>query len=184
MKWIARSTAIARRTILSRSGFPRSGRSIRSSGARWSRATWSSSGGGNGSQLSQRRQRYQRTPSCSRTIGASSGRMWRASSPTSSCPSTPQASSSQWNLGTKRRGFSPTLTPGSWEEEVIVLEGLMQNDYPLTVGHVLERVRRFGADSEVVTLKGEGEVRRASYPDVASRADRLASALTKLGIGD
>jgi fatty-acyl-CoA synthase len=64
----------------------------------------------------------------------------------------------------------------------MVLEGLMQNDYPLTVGHVLDRVRRFGADSEVVTLKGEGDVRRARYPEVAQRADRLASALKKLGI--
>ena len=63
-----------------------------------------------------------------------------------------------------------------------MLEGLMQNDYPLTVRHVLERVRRFGADSEVATLKGEGDVRRARYPDVARRADRLASALSKRGI--
>jgi fatty-acyl-CoA synthase len=66
----------------------------------------------------------------------------------------------------------------------MVLEGLMQNDYPLTVRNVLERVRRFGADSEVVTLKGEGDVRRAGYPDVAARADRLASALAKLDIGE
>jgi fatty-acyl-CoA synthase len=66
----------------------------------------------------------------------------------------------------------------------MVLEGLMQNDYPLTVKHVLDRVRRFGADSEVVTLKGEGDVRRARYPDVAARADKLASGLSKLGIGD
>jgi fatty-acyl-CoA synthase len=86
-------------------------------------------------------------------------------------------------LGTKRRGFSPTLTPGRTEEEP-VLEGLMQNDYQLTVRHVLERTRRFGADSELVTLKGEGDVRRARYPEVAARADRLASALAKLGIGE
>jgi fatty-acyl-CoA synthase len=58
----------------------------------------------------------------------------------------------------------------------------MQNDYPLTIKHVLDRVRRFGADSEVVTLKGEGDVRRARYPQVAERADRLASGLAKLGI--
>jgi fatty-acyl-CoA synthase len=63
-----------------------------------------------------------------------------------------------------------------------MLEGLMQDDYQLTLRHVLERVRRFGADSEVVTLKGEGDVRRASYPEVAERADRLASALAGLGI--
>jgi fatty-acyl-CoA synthase len=66
----------------------------------------------------------------------------------------------------------------------MVLEGLMQNDYPLTVKHVLDRVRLFGADSEVVTLKGEGDVRRARYPEVARRADRLASALARLGIGE
>jgi acyl-CoA synthetase (AMP-forming)/AMP-acid ligase II len=65
-----------------------------------------------------------------------------------------------------------------------VLEGLMQNDYPLTVKHVLDRVRRFGVDSEVVTLKGEGDIRRASYPEVAARADKLASALAKLGVGE
>ncbi|HEX4733808.1 MAG TPA: long-chain fatty acid--CoA ligase [Thermoleophilaceae bacterium] len=65
-----------------------------------------------------------------------------------------------------------------------MLEGLMQNDYPLTVAHVLDRVRRFGTDSEVVTLKGEGDIRRAPYPEVAARADRLASALSKLDIGD
>jgi fatty-acyl-CoA synthase len=59
----------------------------------------------------------------------------------------------------------------------------MQNDYPLTVKHVLDRVRRFGADSEIVTLKGEGDLRRARYPEVARRADRLAAALSKLGIG-
>ncbi|MDQ1703547.1 MAG: hypothetical protein QOF57_2799 [Frankiaceae bacterium] len=63
-----------------------------------------------------------------------------------------------------------------------MLEGLMQNDYPLTTRHVLDRVRRFGSDSEVVTLEGEGKVRRAAYPDVAVRADKLASALAKLGI--
>src|SRR3954470_24090116 len=60
----------------------------------------------------------------------------------------------------------------------------MQDDYQLTVRHVLERVRRFGADGEVVTLKGEGDVRRAAYPEVAERADRLASALAKLGVGE
>jgi fatty-acyl-CoA synthase len=63
-----------------------------------------------------------------------------------------------------------------------MLEGLMQNDFPLTIRHVLDRVRLFGSDSEVVTLKGEGDIRRAAYPDVAVRADKLASALSKLGI--
>src|SRR5690349_9257359 len=64
----------------------------------------------------------------------------------------------------------------------MVLEGLMQNDYQLTVKHVLDRVRSFGTDSEIVTMKGPDDIRRASYPEVAARADKLASALAKLGI--
>jgi fatty-acyl-CoA synthase len=64
-----------------------------------------------------------------------------------------------------------------------MLEGLMQNDFQLTVQHVLDRVRRFGHDSEVVTLTPEGTV-RAPYGEVAERADRLARALAGLGIGD
>ena len=63
----------------------------------------------------------------------------------------------------------------------MTLQSLMQDDYPLTIRHVLERVRRFGIDSEVVTLTADGAV-RASYPEVAERADRLAAALVKLGI--
>ena len=65
-----------------------------------------------------------------------------------------------------------------------MLEGLMQNAYQLTTRHVLERVRRFGVASEVVTLMDGGERRRASYAEVAGRTDRLASALASLGIRD
>jgi fatty-acyl-CoA synthase len=64
-----------------------------------------------------------------------------------------------------------------------MLEGLMQNDFQLTVRHVLDRVRRFGHDSEVVTLTGDGVV-KTPYAEVATRADRLASGLARLGIGD
>lgn len=65
-----------------------------------------------------------------------------------------------------------------------MLEGLMQNDFQLTIQHVMDRIRRFGSDGEIVTLKGEGDVVRTPYAEVAPRADRLASALKKLGIGD
>ncbi|MCW2991390.1 MAG: long-chain fatty acid--CoA ligase, partial [Solirubrobacterales bacterium] len=58
----------------------------------------------------------------------------------------------------------------------------MQHDHPLTVTHILDRMRRLYADSEVVTLRENG-VTRASYGDVAARVDRLARALTGLGIG-
>ncbi|HYH58958.1 MAG TPA: long-chain fatty acid--CoA ligase [Thermoleophilaceae bacterium] len=62
-----------------------------------------------------------------------------------------------------------------------MLEGLMQHDHPLTVQHIVDRMRRLYWDSEVVTLGDEG-ARRASYGDVAARVDRLCGALTKLGI--
>ena len=52
-----------------------------------------------------------------------------------------------------------------------MLEGLMQHDHPLTVQHIVDRMRRFYRDSEVVTLEGD-HVRRASYGDVTARVDR------------
>jgi fatty-acyl-CoA synthase len=64
-----------------------------------------------------------------------------------------------------------------------MLEGLMQHDHPLTVQHILDRMRRLYGDSEVVTL-GDGGVRRASYAEVTGRVDRLCGALRALGVGD
>jgi fatty-acyl-CoA synthase len=55
-------------------------------------------------------------------------------------------------------------------------------DFPLSIGSIL----RFGAevfgDSEVVTLCDGGQRRRRSYAETASRAARLANALSDLGI--
>ena len=62
-----------------------------------------------------------------------------------------------------------------------MLEGLMQNDYQLTLKHVLDRMRGPCAASEVVTLQDDG-VTRASYGEVARRVDRLCKALEKLGV--
>ena len=49
-----------------------------------------------------------------------------------------------------------------------MLEGLMQHDHPLTVQHILERVRGFHADAEVATLTDgrhrAGHVRRGRRP--------------------
>ena len=64
-----------------------------------------------------------------------------------------------------------------------MLEGLMQHDHPLTVQHILDRMRRLYRDSEVATLGDDG-VRRASYGEVTARVDRLCGALKALGIGD
>jgi fatty-acyl-CoA synthase len=62
-----------------------------------------------------------------------------------------------------------------------VLEGLVQNDFPLTVGHILDRMRTFGGDAKVATLTDDG-VARASHAEVASRAGRLAAGLAELGV--
>jgi fatty-acyl-CoA synthase len=63
-----------------------------------------------------------------------------------------------------------------------MLEGLMQHDHSLTVKHIVDRMRRLYADSEVVTLRDDG-VTRASYGEVTERVDRLCGALAKLGVG-
>ena len=62
-----------------------------------------------------------------------------------------------------------------------MLEGLMQHDYPLTLHHVLDRMRRLYADSEVVSVS-DGERTRASYAQVVERSERLAGALADLGV--
>jgi fatty-acyl-CoA synthase len=65
-----------------------------------------------------------------------------------------------------------------------MLEGLMQHDHPLTLQHVLERMRGMNGDGEVVTLVGEGDKTRASYAEVGERIDRLCAGLTELGVGE
>jgi fatty-acyl-CoA synthase len=62
-----------------------------------------------------------------------------------------------------------------------MLRGLMQDDYPLTLQLVLDRVRRRYAGSEVVSAR-DGEVKRAQYGEVAQRVDRLCRALESLGV--
>ena len=62
-----------------------------------------------------------------------------------------------------------------------MLEGLMQNDYQLTLKHVLDRMRGPCSEAEVVTLT-DGGTERASYGEVAERVDRLCSALEGLGV--
>jgi fatty-acyl-CoA synthase len=58
-----------------------------------------------------------------------------------------------------------------------MLEGLVQHDHPLTLQHVLGRMRNIYGSSEVVTLTDDG-VERATYADVTKRVDKLANALT------
>jgi fatty-acyl-CoA synthase len=62
-----------------------------------------------------------------------------------------------------------------------VLLGQMQ-DHPLTLLHILERMRGMSGDKEVVTL-AEGGARRATFAEVGERVDRLCRALEALGVG-
>jgi fatty-acyl-CoA synthase len=62
-----------------------------------------------------------------------------------------------------------------------MFEGLMQDDFQLTLHHPLHRMRSVHPRAEVVTLTEDG-VTRASYGQVAERVDRLARALDRLGV--
>ena len=54
-------------------------------------------------------------------------------------------------------------------------------DFPLTITAIFRHGRKVFGESEVVTFEGETS-RRASYSEVADRADQLAAALARLGI--
>ncbi|HEY5286231.1 MAG TPA: long-chain fatty acid--CoA ligase [Solirubrobacteraceae bacterium] len=62
-----------------------------------------------------------------------------------------------------------------------MLEGLMQDDFQLTLHHPLHRMRSVHPGAEVVTLTDAGPT-RASYGQVAERVDRLARVLDRLGV--
>src|SRR4051794_25934977 len=62
-----------------------------------------------------------------------------------------------------------------------MLASTMQDGFPLTLGHILDRMRRVYPDSEVATLTDSG-MTRASYAQVAERVDRLCAALAALGV--
>ena len=57
----------------------------------------------------------------------------------------------------------------------------MQHDHPLTLQHVLRRMRTMNGHEEVVTLT-EAEPERITYAELGERVDRLCHALTALGV--
>jgi fatty-acyl-CoA synthase len=63
-----------------------------------------------------------------------------------------------------------------------LLQGLMQDDFQLTLDHIRRRVRSYNPGAEVVTLTPDGGVERATHAEVAERIDRLARALGQLGV--
>jgi fatty-acyl-CoA synthase len=63
-----------------------------------------------------------------------------------------------------------------------MLEGLMQNDFPLTLNHIRRRMRSCNLGAELVTLTADGSVSRATHLQLSERIDRLARALSLLGV--
>ncbi len=62
------------------------------------------------------------------------------------------------------------------------LQGLMQDDFPLTLHHILRRLRYSDPHAEVVTLGERGARTRMTFAESAERIDRLARVLTRLGV--
>src|SRR3954454_12419931 len=54
-------------------------------------------------------------------------------------------------------------------------------DFPLTIQHILGRMRTVSRESEVATLTDDG-VTRATYGEVVERVDRLCAAMASLGV--
>src|SRR6201995_2262746 len=65
-----------------------------------------------------------------------------------------------------------------------LLNGLMMDDYPLSLTSVVERVELLSASRKVVSRRPDGEIHRTTIGDCARRARRLGSALVALGVRD
>jgi fatty-acyl-CoA synthase len=63
-----------------------------------------------------------------------------------------------------------------------VLEGLMQDDFPLTLHHIRRRMRSCSPDREVVSLTAADTTERVTFGEASERIDRLARALGRLGV--
>ncbi len=62
--------------------------------------------------------------------------------------------------------------------------GLMMDDYPLTLTAVLDRAERISGKRKVVSRRPDGSIHRTTMGDCARRARKLASALQAHGVGD
>ncbi len=65
-----------------------------------------------------------------------------------------------------------------------MLNGLMMDDFQLSLTVLVERAERLSSASPVVTRRPDGSVRRTTIGDCARRARRLASGLADLGIAE
>ena len=65
-----------------------------------------------------------------------------------------------------------------------MLNGLMMDDYPLTLTAVVERAEQLSPGRKVVSRRPDGQIHRTTVGECALRARKLASAFSELGIGD
>ena len=66
----------------------------------------------------------------------------------------------------------------------LTLNGLMMDDFPLTLTAVVERAEQFSPDRKVVSRRPDGHIHRTTLGECALRARRLGAALSELGIQD
>ena len=65
-----------------------------------------------------------------------------------------------------------------------MLNGLMMDDYQLSLTALVERAERLTPSCPVVARRADGSVHRTTMGECAHRARRLASGLVNLGVGD
>src|ERR1700742_4625589 len=65
-----------------------------------------------------------------------------------------------------------------------MLNGLMMDDFQLTLTTLVQRAEQLTASCPVVSRRSDGSVERTTMGECAGRARRLASGLADLGVGD
>src|SRR5438270_3149276 len=63
-----------------------------------------------------------------------------------------------------------------------MVDGLMMDDFPLTLTTIVERAEQLSSGSRVVSRRPDGSIHRTTMGECARRARQLASALVELGI--
>ena len=63
-----------------------------------------------------------------------------------------------------------------------LLQGMMQDDFQLTLNHIRRRMRRCNHGAEVVSVTPQKTIERLSHAQLAARVDRAAHALARLGV--
>ncbi len=64
------------------------------------------------------------------------------------------------------------------------LDGLMMDDFPLTLTAVVERAEQLSPGRKVVSRRPDGQIHRTTVGECALRARKLAAGLAELGISD